>query len=373
MTMRFTINKRDIADVMGKVQGLTGRRSSLAITECVLIQALDSQVHITATDLETCYKGSFPAVVETPGTIALNARKFFEIVREFPSADILIQETENRWINITDNKVQYHLMGMNADDFPETPVFETVEQFQVQAAELKKMIDKSIMISGIGDDKKPHINGVLFERITDVSPGMIRMVATDGSRLSKYDLPYADGELPAGPNVLVPKKGLHEVSKFLGAGGTVRIGIQDSYFIIAGPIETLAIRMLEGKFPQYGEIVLRKEGYPIEVEKEKFHDMLKRMSILCSDSYRATLFTFDADKLLINATNPDIGESKEDMPIAYRGPRMEAAFNPRFFIEALNGVDDKKLILNILDNEKPCLLVGAEDKSYLSAIMPMRV
>jgi DNA polymerase III subunit beta len=94
--MKFTINKRDIVDVMGKVQGLTGRRSSLAITECVRIQASEDKVHITATDLETCYEGTFPALVETPGTIAIAARKFFEVVREFPSPDIMIHETEKQ-------------------------------------------------------------------------------------------------------------------------------------------------------------------------------------------------------------------------------------------------------------------------------------
>jgi DNA polymerase III subunit beta len=78
-------------------------------------------------------------------------------------------------------------------------------------------------------------------------------------------------------------------------------------------------------------------------------------------------------QLIINATNPDIGESKEDMAISYNGPKMEAGFNPRFFIEALNCVDDNKLIINILNEEKPCLLAGVADKSYIGVIMPMRV
>ena len=372
--MKFTINKRDIVDVMGKVQGLTGRRSSLAITECVRIQASEDKVHITATDLETCYEGTFPALVETPGTIAIAARKFFEVVREFPSPDIMIHETDNRWINIGDKKVHYHLMGMNADDFPHTPAFDGGDLFDIPSAELKKMIEKSIIISGIGEDKKSHINGVLFERMTESVPGFLRMVSTDGSRLSKYDhMIPEDQKVPAGPGVIIPKKGLHEVSKFLGAGGNVQVGIEESYFIVKAPAETLAIRLLEGQFPQYSEIVMRQEGYPIEVDKEMFHNMLKRMSILCTDSYRAAFFTFDADQLIINATNPDIGESKEDMAISYNGPKMEAGFNPRFFIEALNCVDDNKLIINILNEDKPCLLAGVADKSYIGVIMPMRV
>ncbi|MFZ1984284.1 MAG: DNA polymerase III subunit beta [Desulfatitalea sp.] len=372
--MKCTINRSSLVDVLAKIQGLTSRRSSLAITECIRIKASDTHVHLTATDLETCFEGRLPAIVQTPGTIAISARRLYEIAKEFPSEDILIDETENRWINIGNLKVHYHLMGMNSDDFPETPTFEAVDMFAVPAVDLKKMIDKSIIISGIGEDKKAHINGALFERVTQGQPFRLRMVSTDGSRLSKFDLVLpAEATVPAGESVLVPKKGLHEVSKFLGVSGAVQVGVQGSYFIIQGADETLAIRMLEGQFPKYEEIVFREQGYAIQVDKDLFHNMLKRMSILCSDNYRAAIFTFDDGLLVINATNPDIGESKEDMAIEYQGDKIEAAFNPKFFIEALNGVDDKKIMLNIISDNKPCLIDGIEDKSYVSAVMPMRV
>lgn len=372
--MKCTIDKNSIVDVLAKIQGLTNRRSSLAITECIRIRASDTYVHLTATDLETCFEGRLPAEVNTPGTIAISSRKLYEIAREYPNDDMLLEEKENRWIDIGTQKVQYHLMSMNANDFPETPTFEEVELFEVPAAGLKQMIDKSIVISGIGEDKKPHINGVLFERASQLTPCHLRMVSTDGSRLSKFDLSMAaDAVVSAGPNVLIPKKGLHEVSKFLGISGTVQIGIQASYFIIKSANDTLAIRLLEGQFPKYEEIVLRDQGHVIQMEKDPFYNMLKRMSILCTDNYRAALFTFDDGKLVINATNPDIGESKEDMAIDYSGEKIEAAFNPRFFIEALNGVDDEKIVLNIISDTKPCLIDGVEDKSFVSAVMPMRV
>jgi DNA polymerase III subunit beta len=372
--MKFTLKKNDMIDVLSKVQGLTGRRSSLAITECIQIKASDTHVQLTATDLETCFEGNLPALVETPGTIAISARKLYEIAREFPSSDILIDETENRWINISDNKVHYHLMGMNAEDFPEAPVFEEVDFFEVQAEGFKKMIDKSIIISGVGEDKKPHINGVLLERQADQNPARLRMVSTDGSRLSTFDLVCAqDAAMPSGPNVLIPKKGLHEAAKFISASGVIRIGIIDSYFVIKSTNDTIAIRMLEGLYPQYNEIVFRQEGHLIHMEKEPFLNMLKRMSILCTDSYRAAIFSFDEGALAINATNPDIGESKEDMALDYEGEKIEAAFNPRFFIDTLNGIDDESITINIVSDHKPCLVQGAEDKSYLSAIMPMRI
>ena len=102
--MKFTIQKSEIVDVLSKIQGLTGRRSGLAITECILLTAEDNMVQVVATDLETGYEGSFSAAVETPGTIAISARKFYEIVREFPSSDIAIEERGNRIIDISNHR-----------------------------------------------------------------------------------------------------------------------------------------------------------------------------------------------------------------------------------------------------------------------------
>lgn len=372
--MKFTVNKNDIQDVLSKVQGLTGRRSSLAITECIRISSDDDQVHMVATDLETCFEGIFPAVIEQKGTIAISSRKFYEIVREYPSAEILIEESDNRLLTIGNEKVQYKIMGMNADDFPPIPTFDEIQYFEIPAFDLKKMIDKSIMISGIGEDKKPHINGVLLERLTETEPFVLRMVSTDGSRLSKYDFSRSEGMvILGGPNVLIPKKGLHEVSKFLSNSGTIRIGIKDSYFVIKSSCETLAIRLLEGQYPNYHDVVFREKGYPIQIDKELFLNMLKRMSILCTDNYKAAIFTFAEDQLVIKATNPDIGESKEDMQIEYTGEKIEVAFNPKFFIDALNIIEDDHIIVDLISEEKPCLVEGVEDKSYLNVIMPMRV
>ena len=101
--------------------------------------------------------------------------------------------------------------------------------------------------------------------------------------------------------------------------------------------------------------------------------MLKRMSILSSENYKGVLFNFIKDKLIITSTNPDIGESKEDMDIDYKGQSIEVAFNPRYFIDTLNVINDEKIIVNIINEEKPCLIEGEKEKNFLSVIMPMRI
>ena len=109
------------------------------------------------------------------------------------------------------------------------------------------------------------------------------------------------------------------------------------------------------------------------MKKSLFLMMLKRMSILSSENYKGVIFNFLKDKLLVTSTNPDIGESKEEMEIDYDGQQIEVAFNPRYFIETLNVIEDENIVVNIINDEKPCIIEGETEKDFLSVVMPMRI
>ncbi|MGW8301245.1 MAG: DNA polymerase III subunit beta [Desulfobacterales bacterium] len=372
--MKATFKKGDLLPVLSKVQGLTGRRTNLAITTNILIKTDKKGLSISATDLETGFEGFYPADIEKEGVVAINARKFYEIVKDFPSEDVFLNEVENHWIEIGNQKVEYHIVGLNPDDFPEIPKIEDVEFFEIDSMSLAKMIERAVIVSGTTDDKRAHIIGVYAERIEEKKNKLFRFVSTDGSRLSKVDTVLnKDANLPPGESAMIPKKGLVEVAKFLDDEGTVKIGFKENNFIVQKDSETLIILLLEGDFPEYSDIIVKKGGTSITFDRQLFLMMLKRMSILSSEDYKGVIFNFEKNQLVITSTNPDIGESKEDMDIKYSGDPISVMFNPKFFIETLNVIDDDNLIVNIVDEEKPCLIEGEKDKTYLSVIMPMRI
>ena len=372
--MKFTIKKSDILHVLANVQGMTGRKTNLAITSNVLMKIEENSVSLLATDLETGMEGVYPAVVDETGVIAINSRKLFEIVKEFPSENIHFSEVENNWVQISDEKVEYHIVGMNSDDFPDIPKVGDTPFVEIDSDEFKKMIERAVIISAPSEDKRAHIIGAYFETpVIDGRP-FIRLVSTDGSRLSIAETGCEKAvELPTGAGVLIPKKGLIEVGRFLESEGTVKIGFQESNFIVKKSQETIIIRLLEGEFPQYEGIITRGVGHVLSLEKSQFMHMLRRMSILSSESYKGVIFNFGDGKLNITSTNPDIGESREDLPIEFSGESIQVAFNPKFFIDSLNMIDQESVVLSIIDEEKPCLVEGSDDKSYVSVIMPMRL
>ncbi len=374
--MKFTIRKTDIVDVLSKIQGITNRKSNLTITENVLITSTDSKISVAATDLETGFIGFYPAEIEIEGIIAINSRKIFEIVKNFPKDEIIINEVENHWLKIGNEKVEYNIVGSNPDDFPEIPLVDDVNFFEINSFDFKKMIEKTVMISAASDEKRAHILGTHLQCITtDEDESIIRMVSTDGKRLSKVDYIFSGKlsttELPE--NIIIPKKGLNEVGKFLDTDGIVRIGIKNNHFIVKKENETIIISLLEGEFPKYDGLLEIGEKNKVEVVKQDFRMMLKRMSILTSDDYKGVYFKFANNNLTISTANPEIGESKEDMPIDYSHGEEEIAFNPYFFIDSLNFIDSDTVFLFFKNKENPCLVLGKDDKTFLSIIMPMKI
>jgi DNA polymerase-3 subunit beta len=372
--MKFTVNKNDIIDVLSKIQGLTGRKTNLEITETVLIRSSDSEIILTVTDLETGFEGIYPASIETDGILAINAKKLYEIVRDFPVDEIYVNEVENNWIEIGNENVNYNIVGMNPLEFPDSPNVEDINFFKIDSKNLKLMIDRSVVISGATDDKRAQIRGVLFETIINKDEKIVRMVSTDGSRLSTVDYIYeTDIDLPSDMGIIIPKKGLNEVSKFLNREGVAQVGVKNNNFVIKKDKEIIIIRLLEGEFPEYKDIINKKDCYTINLDKKLFLMMLKRMSILSSENYKGAIFNFSNKKLVITTTNPDIGKSKEEISIDFKGEPIEVAFNPRYFIETLNVIDDDVIKINIVNEERPCLIEGENDKSFLSVVMPMRI
>ncbi len=373
--MKIRIKKKDITDVLSKIQSIASRKTNIAITTAVLIKTVKSGINLVSTDLETGFEGIYPAVVEKEGSVAINARKLFEIVRDFPNDELYINEIENNWIEIMNqSSVEYRMVGMNPDDFPSIPSVEDITYFDMKSSVFKNMIEKTVFITGSSEEKRAHINGVYLESIESKGVKKIRMVSTDGSRLSKVDHACDDGLiLPGEAGIIISKKGLNDVAKFLDQEGDIKIGYNKSHFVLKKDNETIIMRLLEGNFPEYKDIINRKEAFSVKLDRQMFLMMLKRMSIFTSENYKGVIFGFNKGKLLVSSTNPELGESKEEMNIEYDAEPMEIAFNVRYFIETINVINDDSVKILLIDNESPCLIEGDKNKNFLSVIMPMRI
>lgn len=372
--MNFLIDKSTISRALSKVQGITGKRTNLSITSDVLITAADNHITIKANDLETVFFGKYEAEVTSEGTISINAGKLYEIIREYPEQKIRINEVENRWVEIGRGEVVFNIVTSDWENFPETPLIENVDFIEVDSGELKKALDITSCISYVQDEKRIYVLGVLLEKLQDTEKNMIRIVSTDSRRLHCYDFEYTgETEFPE-EDVLVPKKAFSEIGKFIqGLDGPVGLGIKDNHLVVAKDEESLMIKLLDGEYPDYRALLNTSVMEELQTDRSMLMTMMRRMSILTSDEYKSIILQFKQGEIIATLTNPEIGESKDTLAISYQGESIEGAFNPRYFIDALKGMETDDINLYIKDAKSPCLIKETDNDKLVCLIMAMQV
>jgi DNA polymerase-3 subunit beta len=294
-------------------------------------------------------------------------------VREYPDTAIPINEVENRWVEIGKGNILYNIVSSDYDNFPETPFIEDIPFVEVDSAPFRKMVEVASMVGAGQDEKRIYVLGTLLEAVDEGSGPMLRMVSTDSRRLNLMDINYRGEFSGTGDAVIIPKKGLSELTKFLAREGVVRVGVKDNHFIVKKENETVMIKLLDGEYPDYRRVISTESMTPIEMDRTLLLMVMKRMSILASDDYRSVLMHFRENELVVTITNPDIGQSKEEIYISYTGSEVETAFNPRYFIDALNVIEGSQIHVNIRDKKSPCIMRGSDDTRLVCAIMAMSV
>jgi len=372
--MKFSFDKKNILNILSKIQGLTGRKTNLTITSDILIKAMESQITITANDLETVFLGTYEAQVETEGILSINSQKFFEIIKEYPENKILVNEVENRWVEIGKGDSIFHIVSSDYENFPETPIIENIEFIEINSKDLKKMVDIASIVNYSGEEKRIYVIGSLIEKISTENDEKLRIVSTDSRRLHCYDTKFK-GELKL-PNesVIVPKKGLSELSKFIDTSkDNIKVGIKDNYFIFQNKNESIMIKLLEGEYPDYKPVINHEDMVPIEMDRTLFSTLMRRISILTSEDYKSVILNFKENELVVTITNPEIGESKEEMMVSYSGEEIKSAFNPKYFLDALSIFEDSIVVINVKDNKSPCIIRGLDDDKLICVIMAMHI
>jgi DNA polymerase-3 subunit beta len=183
------------------------------------------------------------------------------------------------------------------------------------------------------------------------------------------------GDLDLGSSrVIIPKKGLVELGKFIDSDiETINVGAKDNHFVSQRANESIMIKLLEGDYPDYRLVMNFEEMIPIEVDRAMFLTLMKRVSILTSEDYKSVIFNFTENNLTVTITNPEIGESKEQLMVGFSGEEIKSAFNPRYFMDALNLFEDEIVTLNIKDSKSPCIVKSMKNNNLICVIMSIHI
>jgi len=370
--MNFTIEKDVFLKALGRVQGIVEKRNTIPVLYNVLLEGGDGELHLTATDLEVGMRSSYPANIRKQGQITVSAKKLYEIIKELPDREINFSAKENCWIEVTCGKAQFNVVGLAAEEFPHFPQPEEGNFIQIPSPTCKEMIEKTFYAVS-HDEGKYNLNGIFLQALNDNQA--LRMVATDGHRLSMIDRDITSPsceELRKG--VILPRKGLLELKKLAEEGGAdLGLGFMDNTAVIKKDQTVIIMRLVDGEFPDYERVIPKNNEQEMRVAVDPLLHALRRMIILSSEKSRGVKMQLKKGLLELSSSNPELGDAHEDLDMDYDGPDISIGFNARYLLDLLQVQNQEELRVMLKDNLSPGLFLSGQEDGFLAVVMPMRL
>ena len=375
--MQVKINRETLLKGVGRTLGVVDRRGTMPILGNFLMQTEANQVRIAATDLEVSFRGFYPAEILEPGAVTIQAHYFFNLIKELPGDTLDLSATDKGGMKILAGDSRYQLNGLPADQFPPVPEIAEQNLVEVESHMVKEMIEKTIF-SVSADDLQYHLSSIFWERLEVEDGFLLRLISTDGHRLTLIERPLPGSEhLSIEKGILIPRKGMAEVIRFLAEEEKVSLGLSTQSLALRADDHYLFIRLLlDKKFPEYRRIIPETFAYRFAVNRREFPEAIKRISLLSSERFKGVVLKLSSDQVEVSFTNPEVGEGQELVPLFMEagdpaGLPLEVGFNARYFLEPLNAMESEMVILELNDKDRPCRLVDQGDPHYFSIIMPM--
>ena len=368
--MDFKIKKTDFLNLLRWTQGIAEKRSTMQILSNVLLEAADKCLKVTATDLEMALVTE--GAIEGKGglRLAVNSKHLYDIVREAPAEEIQLAKSDTLGVEVSSGKARFKIVGMNPDDYPQISQVNSKTEILMEADGLSEMVENTFYAVST-DETRYTLNGLYFTQ--GKAPGnLLRVVATDGHRLSYSERPVEKWKVDKG--LLVPRKGIQELKKLLAEGSGELFFSHDEKTVRfrRGPV-TLLVRLIEGEFPAYEQVIPQQLDRIASIERDLLVGAMRRASILASTEGRGVRFGFSNNLLEVTSSHPDVGETSEEIPADYKGSKFEVAFNPKYLLDVLSVLEDKKVVLELKDDVSPCVIRSEFDRNFLALVMPMRL
>lgn len=374
--MKFSIERGEFQRGLGRIQSIVEKRNTMPILANALLEVggkKEGSLELAATDLEVGIRSSHPCEVAKPGRLTVSARKLHEIVRELPEEKVHLEASSNAYLTLRCARAEFTLAGTTAEEYPSLPNFAPKSLTVVPAAVLSEMIERT-MYAASTDETRYNLNGVYVERIAET--GKLRMVATDGHRLAYVDRALGDGLTSlADAGVIIPRKGLAELKKLVDEedADEIELGFEGNNGLARKGSVTLTMRLIEGEFPNYRQVIPTERGQQLILPTEIFTHALRRVALLSAERSRAVKLELSEGQIRLSSNNPDLGDAREELDVDYAGEAMSIAFNARYLIDAVSAARSKEIRFGFRDALSPAELSPGDDADALAVVMPMRL
>jgi DNA polymerase-3 subunit beta len=369
--MKATIERANLLKSLGHVQSVVERRNTIPILSNVLIEASGEGLRLMATDLDLQINETVEAQVETPGATTVSAHTLFDIARKLPEGSQVSLTAADGKMQVVAARSRFNLQTLPRDDFPVIAEGELPTRFELPAATLRQIIDKTRFAIST-EETRYYLNGI-FLHVSDDGQPVLKAAATDGHRLARVTVPRPDGA-DGMPDVIVPRKCVGELRKLLDeVEGTVEVSLSATKIRFGLGTAVLTSKLIDGTFPDYSRVIPTGNDKLLKIDPKSFMEGVDRVSTIASEKTRAVKMALEKDKITLSVTSPENGTAAEEVPGDYASDGFEIGFNARYLMDILAQVDGDTVEVHLADAAAPTLIRENDKSPALYVLMPMRV
>jgi len=366
--MQFTVSKSSILKELNLMQGVVEKKSTIPILSNLLLEANGDDLWIKGTDLDVSISTRCEVETKTGGAICLQAKKLFEIVRMLPEAEIEFKTGENDQVTIVCERSRFRMTGLGKENFPPLQEFDKTLA-SVPAETIRTFINRTAFAI-TNEESRYTLNGAKFE----IWPDKIRMVATDGHRLSFIEKSEKLGTEKL--DVLIPKKTLAELGKLCAeAEDVVEVGFSENHLFFKCGKRLLISRTLTGQFPNYEMVLPKDNNNKVSLPSQQLANAVRRVSLMADERSHAIRLEISAGKMNVAAPASEAGEASEVLQIEYSEPEIAVAFNAQYLLDFFGVVPDGDVLVEFKDGNSQTQFRAKDENEYdfRYIVMPMRL
>ena len=363
--MKIICSKANLLKGVNIVSKAVPTRTTMAILECILIDASAGEIKLTANDMEIGIETIIDGDIIERGIIALDAKIFSEIVRKLPDNDVTIETDATFKTVITCEKAKFNIIGKSGEDFSYIPVIPRNEPVVISQFTLKEVIRQTIFSIADNDNNK-LMTGELFE----INDNRLKVVSLDGHRISIRNIELKESY--EHKKVVVPGKTLMEISKIIPGSveDDVQIFITDNHIIFEFERTTVVSRLIEGEYFRIDQMLSTDYETKIVINKRELLDCIDRATLLIKEGDKKPIIMNVTDGNMELKINSFVGSMNEDIEIDKDGRDILIGFNPKFFIDALRVIDEERITLYMVNPKAPCF-IRDDNESFIYLILPV--
>ena len=369
--MKFNVNQQDLQHALNYCQGVVEKRSTLPILSNILLDASNSKLTITATDLDLIFIHHLSNVeILDEGKTTTTSSIMYDIVRKFSSGKkINLSLTDVSKLQVESEKSIFNLNCISATDFPLTDEDFNNNEFVLKSKQLLKLLNKC-KFSVSNDETRHYLSGIYLHQNEVEDKNYLTAVATDSHRMSISKI-RLDQKIDFEP-IILPKKTIFQLCSLLDSyDGDVKISNIKSKIKFELNNSILISKLIDGKFPNYIQVIPKNNQKKLEIDLKLFLNSVDRVASVSLDKKDGVKFNLLKDKLDLSVNNSNSGDGKETLSVKFDHD-LEISFNSKYLIDIASQLDGERVEIFLNDSGSPALIKDPGDFDSIFVVMPMK-